>query len=478
MIATGKMLTIWLLLGVAAAELSCKDHTGQSVDWWTGYKMPDSVSHLNNSGYALAYWNSADPDSWYWETIDSDYDEVGTTAIYHSTIQLPYMNGSTTSGYLVYNDQWCACPEGKYCFVAQMWYDRSFCPQAYNETDPKTGRTETKCSCNYQPFAPGHEGSYEDADRDPTGKKFGHAKGFLIFDGEAGVWMQHSVPGFPISADVYKYYGWGWYKLENGQHLHCMTLSPEAVEAVAKMLTYSYVLPQRQSYGIPDALRARYPTVASIVDGMAANGSYPTSHGAASVAIETRGGVPLVAFGKEGDDGDRWDGNATSPPFEIALWEDHVAPTLETSLFVESWCVCNFDREVADRRAFCANETASEYLCGPEGCICDTKKPENDDAYCCEKSACDAEHRVQQIERLDWHGRVVANRTVNSILTHAKWGISQDAAKPWVCFGDINRQYSQRKRGGGAACMRSPEAWRLLTDLHLDAPAAQIDSCD
>ena len=144
---------------------------------------------------------------------------------------------------------------------------------------------------------------------------------------------------------------------------------------------------------------------------MAANGSYPMSHGAASVAIETRGGVPLVAFGKEGDDGDRWDGNATSPPFEIALWEDHVAPTLETSLFVESWCVCNFDRDVADRRAFCANETASEYLCGPEGCICDTHAPDNDDAYCCEKSACDGEHRVQQIERLDWHGRVVANLT-------------------------------------------------------------------
>lgn len=472
-----------VLAAVATAELSCKDYDGTSVDWWSGYKMPDDVSNLTNSGYVLASWNGkgVKSDEWWWQEIGNDYEEVGNTSVYHTTTQLPYMNGTGNRGYLVYNDQWCKCPAGEICFVARIY--GKYCPVAYNYTNPKypNDTPRPKCSCNYQPCLKepcSYDATdYPNTDKDPDGKKFGHAKGFLIFDGDQGLWMQHSVPGFPISAEVYAFYGWGWYKLQYGQHFHCMTLTPEGIEAVAKLLQYSYVMPQADSYGIPEPLRAQYPTMAAIMDGMAARGAYPSSHGAASTELRTKGGVEVIAFGKTGDDGDRWGAPHPEAVYETNLWEDVVAPTLDASLYVETWCVCNFDKNLTRKHEFCHNSSASGSQCGPGGCICETEKPGNDDAYCCQKSACDAEFKVQQIERLDWHGRVVKNRTVDSIRTHAKWALSQDPSRPWVCFGDINRQYSQRRRGGGAACMKEPNAWRMLDRLHLDAPAAQVDAC-
>ncbi|KAJ1347908.1 deoxyribonuclease II [Parelaphostrongylus tenuis] len=40
-------------------------------------------------------------------------------------------------------------------------------------------------------------------------------------------------------------------------------------------------------------------------------------------------------------------------------------------------------------------------------------------------------------------------------LDHSKWGVSMDESMPFVCIGDVNRQISQFKRGGGAACIRN-----------------------
>ena len=38
---------------------------------------------------------------------------------------------------------------------------------------------------------------------------------------------------------------------------------------------------------------------------------------------------------------------------------------------------------------------------------------------------------------------------------HAKWAISLDKKKPFICVGDINRMETQRHRAGGTACFRN-----------------------
>ncbi|EAR86534.2 deoxyribonuclease II (macronuclear) [Tetrahymena thermophila SB210] len=42
---------------------------------------------------------------------------------------------------------------------------------------------------------------------------------------------------------------------------------------------------------------------------------------------------------------------------------------------------------------------------------------------------------------------------------HSKYAISSDSSKPYVCLGDINRQTSQWKRGGGTVCFQNQQVY-------------------
>ena len=46
---------------------------------------------------------------------------------------------------------------------------------------------------------------------------------------------------------------------------------------------------------------------------------------------------------------------------------------------------------------------------------------------------------------------------------HCKWGISCTGST--VCVGDINRMTSQKKRGGGTACIENPSLWKAIHAL-------------
>lgn len=46
---------------------------------------------------------------------------------------------------------------------------------------------------------------------------------------------------------------------------------------------------------------------------------------------------------------------------------------------------------------------------------------------------------------------------------HAKWGTS--TSDDWVCVGDINRQTSQEKRGGGTICFQNKVLWESLIQI-------------
>ncbi|KAF0290883.1 Deoxyribonuclease-2 [Amphibalanus amphitrite] len=43
---------------------------------------------------------------------------------------------------------------------------------------------------------------------------------------------------------------------------------------------------------------------------------------------------------------------------------------------------------------------------------------------------------------------------------HSKWAVSKDGKEPWVCIGDLNRMETQKRRGGGTACLKNHNLWK------------------
>ncbi len=46
---------------------------------------------------------------------------------------------------------------------------------------------------------------------------------------------------------------------------------------------------------------------------------------------------------------------------------------------------------------------------------------------------------------------------------HSKWAVTTDKSSFLFCIGDINRQYSQAKRGGGAVSASPPFMWCVFS---------------
>ena len=106
------------------------------------------------------------------------------------------------------------------------------------------------------------------------------------------------------------------------------------------------------------------------------------------------------------------------------LWEDVVAPGVGAGLRVESW---------------------------QNGPI-DLKMP----TFCPPKYA----YAVQNISEI-----VMADGTSwRETQDHSKWGVSTKAGRT-ACVGDINRQTSQAKRGGGAVCFTDDDHWAAFDGI-------------
>lgn len=108
------------LLAPAATAISCLDGAGNPIDHWAAMK-PDGNMSSAYSGRDYLYFSPSNPSQW--ESLPQHPPALGandTGAIFQTASQIPYMNpspdpSSLPPGYIVYNDQWCQCPEGREC---------------------------------------------------------------------------------------------------------------------------------------------------------------------------------------------------------------------------------------------------------------------------------------------------------------------------------------------------------------------------
>jgi len=70
---------------------------------------------------------------------------------------------------------------------------------------------------------------------------------------------------------------------------------------------------------------------------------------------------------------------------------------------------------------------------------------------------CSVQYPVYNIEKINMN-KIVANFSFVVGADHSKWGVNlalKSNESKYVCIGDINRQVSQKKRGGGSVCFNN-----------------------
>ncbi|VDK43595.1 unnamed protein product [Gongylonema pulchrum] len=84
-------------------------------------------------------------------------------------------------------------------------------------------------------------------------------------------------------------------------------------------------------------------------------------------------------------------------------------------------------------------------------------------------SRCATQYKVINIEKLNIGGTAFANSH-----DHSKWAVAMDSSEPVLCIGDINRQDSQAKRGGGAVCFENQHIWSLYHSSIVDSQKCSV----
>ena len=248
----------------------------------------------------------------------------------------------------------------------------------------------------------------EHPDGSTSGVK-GHTKGVVAFDGDQGFWLVHSVPKFPPPPG--EQYGFAENGYTYGQSFLCLTLSSDQVETVAQQLLFNE--PYLYATQLAAPLEALYPLMARVIAGERRSEApwfgieaLPTGGGG--------GGAVFTSYAKARNFGDD-------------LYSGLVAPALSTGLFTETW------RNGAT----------------------DTKLPSN----------CSISYPVQNVQNITATAAGPHTFQFGNTKDHSKWAVSEEAGRPWVCVGDINRMSTQADRGGGTVCLSDAVLWGLYSQL-------------
>jgi len=163
--------------------------------------------------------------------------------------------------------------------------------------------------------------------------------------------------------------------------------------------------PQIYSMTVTSDLESSLPSFSKWITG----GKSTKDH--ISTSLRSYNGRTFSHFGKSG-------------PSDVDLYADLVAPGIQSNLRVETWQNGRADLKMP---AFC--------------------KP-------------DYKYTVENVTAI----HMADGKSWRETQDHSKWAISDSAAKV-VCISDINRQYSQEKRGGGALCYHNSDLWNAFNGV-------------
>lgn len=259
-------------------SISCKDQNNKDVDWFITYKMPkqaDSSPPGIANGVGFYYMDS----NLAGDLKPSTNDLSSSDQAIAYTLQQYYSQQSNSDLFhVMYNDEMAASLEEK---SGSGW-----------------GWLKEKLKSVLKSKA----------------VEYGHTKGVVFFDNNAGYWLVHSVPKFPLS-DSYVYPDNG---MVYAQSMLCMSFKYSELSKIGTQLYYNH--PQIYSSNLPTSMASDNPDLAKVIGGQYKSGAPYSS----TLDLTTAGGTTFKSFAKSAD-------------FKQDLYASLVAPTLKTPLDVESW---------------------------------------------------------------------------------------------------------------------------------------------
>eukprot|EP01025_Chloroclados_australasicus_P054277 TRINITY_DN6429_c0_g1_i10.p1 TRINITY_DN6429_c0_g1~~TRINITY_DN6429_c0_g1_i10.p1 ORF type:complete len:377 (-),score=22.29 TRINITY_DN6429_c0_g1_i10:390-1520(-) len=277
-------------------------------------------------------------------------------------------------------------------------------------------------------------------DEDPNGgihSTYGHSKGVLAFNQKGGFWLQHSVPKFP---DLELKFSYPEPEVRYGQHFFCLSLDKNSVNFVAEALRLAKVYVY--DYQFDQGLELSFPFLEQII----------------LREFDTRDF--LVQQFKLKDR--QFNLFSKNRKYENFFWDEIVVPFYECGMAFETWRL----------------GIGALHSCCQDVCKYDVINIDYVNLSYVNNSLSNMTLTQQQLRDLQ------SNRQGSSLgfqqITwkwshdHSKWGISIDSScAQVVCFGDINREYSQNKRGGTAICSKDSNLYQLLSQI-----VSQMDHCE
>lgn len=246
----------------------------------------------------------------------------------------------------------------------------------------------------------------------------GHTKGFFMFDKETGVWVIHSVPSFPAGL-FRKNYVYPSSGKTNAQVALCVTFKSTQLETIAEHL----LLQHPNMYSKPRGTKKKEHPLLNLLHPHLNNlmsGNFRDQRPwVLATSLWDFDGTEFKSFAKHGN-------------HDEDVYSDLVAPGLESSLRVSTW-------------------SRTGDLLPPH---------------------CDGRYSVVNIQSLSFNLGTGNPVVVQNTKDHSKWAISSDKDKHYVCVGTLNREDTQKRRGGETLCFQN----RLLHNL-LSSTVTATDLC-